>query len=60
MVSGQPRHPGQPPVELLHLTEFIDRSSANGIIWREGRGGVLVFDTDVYGATIIETRLQLR
>jgi hypothetical protein len=60
VVGAQARHPGEPPIEPLHTMEFIARSSANRIVWREGRGGVLVIETDVYGATIIETRLQLR
>lgn len=43
----------------VSFNAFADRSAANGIDWRATSGAMLVTEVDRFGATIIETRLQL-
>jgi len=58
VIGSSPRPPHQPPIETLTITEFVARSQANGIDWKEGTGNVLTTVVDRFGQTIIETRLQ--
>jgi hypothetical protein len=59
VIGNRPRRTGQ-PIEALTADEFVARSAANWIVWREGRGNVLITVADKFAVTMIETRLQLQ
>jgi len=46
--------------ETLTAEQFVERSRANGVVWREGRGGTLITVVDWFGVTAVEMRLMVR
>jgi hypothetical protein len=47
------------PIETLTVEQFVSRSAANSLEWRDAGNGMLMTAVDRFGVTVIETRLQL-
>lgn len=48
------------PIETLTAEQFVERSAANWLEWRDAGNGMLTTTVDRYGITLMETRFQLR
>lgn len=59
VIALQPRF-SRDPIETLTVEEFVSRSAANWVQWRDAGNGMLTVTVDRYGVTLIEMRPLLR